>query len=323
MTDPDVRQTGIEAAYGGEGWSPRTNTLRQELGTLWGDWGVGLEWALLQAVFLHRPGPEIEGLVHPNAVQMLAPLAVEQLRHQHDALAEAYRQAGVTVHYLQPDEPVPANSLFCADLFFMTPEGAVLARPASAVRAGEERAVARRLAELGVPILLSVHGDGTFEGADAVWIEEGVALLATGLRTNEAGADQVEWVLRNIGAEVVRVDLPFGSMHLMGTLRLAGPGIAIGHPGRTPHRAVRAVRDRGYRLLWAPDLDEVKRMALNVVPLGPGKVLMPANCPHTQALYQQEGIECVTVEIGELAKAAGGMGCLTGILKRGKGESSE
>jgi N-dimethylarginine dimethylaminohydrolase len=45
---------------------------------------------------------------------------------------------------------------------------------------------------------------------------------------------------------------------------------------------------------------------------------MPANCPHTQALYEAGGIECVTVEIDELVKAAGGMGCLTGILKREK-----
>jgi len=319
--DNDSQQATIAATYGGEGWSPRTQSLRQELGTLWGDWGVGLEWASLQAVLLHRPGPEIEGLTEPNAVQMLAAIDAGLFRRQHDALAAAYREAGVEVHYLDPDGQVPPNNLFCADLLFMTPQGAILARPASTVRAGEERHVARRLAALDVPILLSVHGNGLFEGADAVWIDEGIALVATGLRTNEAGADQVTWVLRNIGAQVVHVDLPFGSMHLMGTLRLAGPGIAVGYPGRTPHRAVRALRERGYRLFWAADVDEVKRMALNFVTLGPRKILMAANCPRTQDMYEAEGIECVTVEIDELAKAAGGMGCLTGILRREKGGS--
>lgn len=314
------QKAAMAAAYGGEGWSPRTQTLRQELGTVWGDWGVGLEWAPLQAVLLHRPGPEVEGVTDPNAVQMLSPIDVERFRRQHDALAATYRKAGIEVYYLDPDGPVPPNSIFCADLFFMTPEGAILARPASTVRAGEERHVARRLAALGVPILLSVHGDGVFEGADALWVDEDTALVATGLRTNEAGADQVSWVLRNIGAEVVHVDLPFGSMHLMGTLRLAGPGIAVGCPGRIPHRAVRLLRERGYRLLWAPDTDEVARMALNFVPLGPCQILMPANCPRTQALYEAAGIECVTVEVDELVKAAGGIGCLTGILKRKKEE---
>lgn len=319
----DSQKSAIAAAFGGEGWSPRIRTMRQELGTLWGDWGVGLEWASLQAVLLHRPGPEIEGLAEPNAVQMLATVDVELFRQQHDALAAAYRKAGVEVHYLDPDGQVPANTLFCADLFFMTPEGAILARPASTVRAGEERHVARRLASLDVPILLSVHGSGVFEGADAVWIDEGTALVATGLRTNEAGADQVSWVLQNIGAKVVRVDLPFGSMHLMGTLRLAGPGIAVGYPGRLPHRAVRALRERGYRLLWASDADEIERMSLNFVTLGRQRILMAADCPRAQAMYEAEGIECVTVEIDELAKAAGGMGCLTGVLKRERGGISK
>ncbi len=321
--DNDSQQVPIAAAYGGEGWSPRTQTLRQELGALWGDWGVGLEWASLQAVLLHRPGPEIEKLIEPNAAQMLATIDAELFRQQHDAIAAAYQKAGVEVHYLEPEVQVPPNNFFCTDLFFMTPEGAILARPASTVRAGEEVHIARRLAALGVPILLSVHGSGLFEGADAIWIDEYAVLVATGLRTNEAGADQVAWVLRNIGAQVVRVDLPFGSMHLMGTLRLAGPGIAVGYPGRTPHRAVRALHERGYRFLWAPDMDEIKRLALNFVTLGPQRILMAANCPHTQAMYEAEGIECVTVEISELAKAAGGIGCLTGILKRDKGEMSK
>jgi arginine deiminase len=314
--DQQPQNAPIAAAYGGDGWAPRMPGLRQELGTVWGDWGVGLEWADLRAVLLHQPGPEIEGLAEPDAVQMLDRLDVGRFRRQHAALAGAYEQAGVQVVYLEPEDAVPPNQLFCADLFFMTPEGAILARPASTVRAGEERHMARRLATLGVPILLSVHGEGTFEGADALWLDEGLALVATGLRTNEAGADQVEWVLRGLGAEVVRLDLPFGSMHLMGCLRLAGPRLAVGYPGRAPHRAVRALRGRDYRLLWAPDVEEVRRMAINFVPLGPNKVLMAAHCPYTQALLEAEGVQCVTVEIDELAKAAGGMGCLSGILKR-------
>ena len=316
------QESVLAATYGGDGWSPRTKTLGQEMGSLWGDWGQGVDWAPLKAVLLHRPGPEVDDLTDPDAVQMLETIDVQRFRQEHDAMAQAYRNAGVAVHYLEPGEPVTPNSIFCADLFFMTPEGAILARPASTVRAGEERLVARRLAALDMPILMSVHGDGVFEGADAVWIDEGTAIVATGLRTNAEGADQVEWALRSIGADVVRVDLPYGSMHLMGTVRLAGSANAIGFPGRTPHRAVLALREHGYRLLWAPDRDELGRLALNFVTLGPNKVLMAAHCPRTQAMYEGAGIECTTVEIGELGKAAGGMGCLTGILKRERVSSS-
>jgi hypothetical protein len=62
------------AAYGGEGWSPRNATLRQEIGKVWDSCGVDTEWAPLKAVLLHRPGGELEELGDPDAVQMLAPV---------------------------------------------------------------------------------------------------------------------------------------------------------------------------------------------------------------------------------------------------------
>jgi len=305
------------AAYGGAGWLPRTTSLRQEMGDIWGPWGVASEWGPLQAVLLHRPGVEIEGLTDPNAAQMLAPVDPASMRRAHDALAEAYRRARVAVHYLEPSTAPPPNTLFVRDLFFTTPEGAILARPASTVRAGEERHVARRLAELGLPILRSVRGNGTFEGADALWVDEKTVLLATGLRTNAEGATQVESLLREMGVEVIHVGLPYGAMHLLGVLNFADRDLAVAWPGQVPYRAVEAVRERGYEVLWLPDEAEARQgMALNFVTLGPRHVLMPAGCPLTRAAYEAAGLSCQELEVGELLKAAGGMACLTGILSR-------
>ncbi len=308
----------LAAAYGGPGWSPRSTTMREEMGNLWGDWGTASEWAPLRAVLLHRPGPEMSRIPDdPNAVQMLASVDFDLVRREHDALAEAYRSAGVTVHYLEPATAPPPNTIFMRDLFFMTPEGAVLARPASTVRAGEEVYVARRLADLGVPILRSVRGAGTFEGADALWLDENTLLLTTGLRTNDQGAAQVQALLKEMGVEVVRVDLPYGTMHLLGTVNFADRDLAVAGPGRVPHKVIKLLRARGLEVLWLPnDQETMPGMALNFVALGPRRVLMPAGCPQTRAMYQAAGIECVEVEIGELCKAAGGMGCLTGILSR-------
>ncbi len=304
------------AAYGGEGWSPRTGDTLAEMGALWGDWGVDSEWAPLGAVQMHSPGPEFHQLEHPNAVQMLEPVEPALLAEQHAALAEAYRRAGVAVHSLAPAEPVPPNTVFQADLFFMTPQGAILARPASTVRAGEERHVAARLAALGVPILRSVHGHGTFEGADALWLDPQTVMLATGLRTNEAGARQVTQVLEELGVGTVRVVLPRGAMHLMGSVRLLGPRLALVWPEKLPGPALRGLEEREFKVLRLPDAEEGRRMAMNGVALGPKRFLMPSARPATQTMLEAQGVECITVEIGELCKAAGGIGCLTGILKR-------
>jgi N-dimethylarginine dimethylaminohydrolase len=305
------------AAYGGEGWTPRTTSLRQEVGSIWGPCGVATEWSTLKAVLLHRPDRELTASQDANAVQMLAPVNLEKARQQHDAIARAYEDAGVLVHYVEPSsEPLP-NQMFVADLFFMTPEGAILGRPASTIRAGEERHVACRLAALGVPILCSVRGQGTFEGADALWLDPQTVMLARGLRTNAEGWSQVADFLGKLGVAVIPVDLPFGTMHLMGMLRFADRDLALAWPRRLAYSAVEALRRKGFQVFFLPQAHEAENgFALNFVTLGPRSILMPAGNRATQRFYESLGIDCRTVATDELAKAAGAVGCLTGILQR-------
>ncbi len=305
------------AAYGGPRWSPRASSLRQEIGTVWRECGVDTEWAPLREVLLHRPGPELAAIAEPDQAHLLEALDADLASQQHDALAQAYGTFGIGVVYLESPMQPPPNLMFMADLLFMTPEGAILGRPASTVRAGEERMVARRLAELGIPILRSVRGTGTFEGADAAWLDPRTVLLATGLRTNADGAVQAAALLHEMGISVIQVGLPYGTMHLMGQLRFADRDLAIAWPGRVPYAAVEALRCRGYSVLFLPDEAEAQNgMALNFVTLAPRQILMPAGNPTTQSFYEQAGITCHRVEVDELAKAAGGIGCLTGILRR-------
>jgi N-dimethylarginine dimethylaminohydrolase len=278
---------------------------------------VDREWSPLKEVLLHRPGLELAAIAEPDRAHMLDVLDVDRARRQHDALAQAYRELGIVVHYIDPQQKPPPNLMFVADLLFMTPEGVILGRPASTVRAGEERLVAERLAALGIPILRSVRGTGTFEGADAAWLDPQTVLLATGLRTNAEGAAQVEASLHEMGITVTRVGLPYGTMHLMGQLRFADSDLAIAWPGRVPHAAVETLHARGYSVLFVPDEDEASHgMALNFVTVAPRQILIPAGNPATQSLYEQAGITCHTIQVNELVKAAGGIGCLTGILRR-------
>ncbi len=314
----ELRSTFGASAYGGPGWSGRTRPLRAEIGDIWADCGVGDEWSRLRAVLLHRPGPELVSANDPDAVQMLAPIDLGKAQGEHDAIAQAYRDHGVEVHLVAPDEAAPPNQMFVADLMFMTPEGAVLARPASTVRAGEERRVARRLADLGIPILRSLRGTATFEGADAAWLDPGTVLIGRGLRTNAEGIAQVGALLEEMGVTVIVVDLPFGTMHLMGTLRFADHDLAVGFPRRVPFAAVEALRARGFEVVFLPDEAE-HGSALNFVTLGPRKILMVEGNPATRTFLEAHGVESLSVPAGELRKAAGAVGCLTGILWRGEG----
>lgn len=313
---PEQSTFGL-SAYGGEGWSPRGDDTGAELGGVWAACGIDSEWRRLRAVLLHRPGRELEASRQPNDVQMLASIDVGRAGEEHDAMAEAFRDSQVTVHAVEPDATARPNQMFCADLLFLTPQGAIVARPASTVRAGEERMVARRLADLGIPILRSISGHATFEGADAAWLDPRTVAVAHGLRTNPRGIAQVAEVLADMQVEVIAADLPYGTMHLMGMLRIVDADLAVAWPRRTPHVVVQACRQRGMQVIFLPEVDEHQmNRAVNFVTLGPRRILMEAGYTKVQEFYERHGIECVTVAASELVKAAGGFGCLTGVLQR-------
>ena len=307
------------AAYGGKGWVPRDRTHREELGDIWAGCGINNEWSSLKSVLLHRPGVELAMSARDaNAVQMLAPLDIGRAQEEHDQMAEHYRDNGVVVNLLNPDhgEATP-NQMFCADLFAMTPQGAILARPASTIRAGEERVVAKGLLEIGVPILKTLTGRATFEGADLIWINGEQALLGQGLRTNGEAAQQIAQLLGELGVALTPVDMPFGAMHLMGMLRIVDKDLAVAWPRRTPHTAVVALKGAGYNVTFIPQNNEVEHnRAFNFVTLGPRKILMVDQNPVTLAFYESIGINCITTPASELGKAAGAVGCLTGVLHR-------
>ena len=305
------------AAYGGPGWSPRTASHAEELGGLWAACGLENEWAPLKAVLLHRPGPELAAEDF-NAAQLLEKPSYARAVQQHDALVTAYRVAGVAVTYVEPAvAPASPNQIFCADLFAMTPEGAILARPASTVRAGEERWVARRLADLGVPILATLTGHAVFEGADLLWLDRKTAAIARGLRTNQAAIEQIGALLGRMGVELLPFDLPFGTMHLMGLLRIFDRDLAVAWPRRTPFTLVRALEARGYRVHFLPEeASPAQNTAFNCVTLGPRRILMVAGHPTTQRFFEDLGVTVTAQPADELAKAAGAIGCLSGIVAR-------
>lgn len=305
------------AAYGGNNWSPRATSHRDEIGKLWSKCGVNSEWLSLKRVLLHPPGPELASIPNPDTVQMLEIPNWELAREQHAGLVNTYNKLGVTVDFVVPGNHPSPNQIFCADLFFMTPEGAILSRPASSVRAGEERWVARRLADLGIPILRTLQGHAIFEGADAMWINEKTVLIGRGLRTNDLAIHQITQVLDEMGVKVISIDLPIGTMHLMGVLRFIDHDFALVWLYRLAWKAIETLRENGYQIFFIPDERESTRnSALNFVTLGPREIIMSAGNPYTQEFLESHNVTCHIVKMDELQKAAGGIGCLTGILER-------
>ena len=308
------------AAYGGDGWSPRVRSHGQELGDLWADCGIDSEWKPLKSVLVHRPGEEMD--IPPekaNELQFAESLDIGRARAEHDYMVEMYRENNVRVHYLERGAGVTPNQLYCADLFAMTPQGAVLARPASTVRAGEEVRVARTLGNLNIPVIKVLTGTAVFEGADLMWIDHETAVIGRGLRTSQDAISQITNLLSETGVRVHAFDMPYGCMHFMGMMRIVDNDLAFVWPRRTPHSLICLLREKGLRVMDLADLGEASdNMAFNFVVLGPKKIMLPARNPKTLEIYESQGLTCIPVPVDELRKAYGAMGCMTGILGREK-----
>ncbi|MGF6376731.1 N-dimethylarginine dimethylaminohydrolase [Clostridiales Family XIII bacterium PM5-7] len=304
-------------AIPGERWFAKESTIIDDMNSLWGDWGVASEVDKLKAVLMRRPGKEIENFDW-QAARFKGPIDPEKFRAQHDALAQIYRDHGVDVHYIEEQREDRPNALFCRDLVFMTPEGAIVTRPAMEARRGEERYAAKKLGELGVPIIRTICGDGTFEGAMGLWIDHQTVVLASGVRTNRSGYEMVKAELNRMGVDVLHMQIPYGHAHIDGLLNMASHDVAMIHASQVPYDVCDVLKKKGIKLLECPSQIEAKEgLAINYVAIEPGLIVMPAGNPRSQELLEKNGITVIPVEYDEILKGYGAIHCCTAFLKRG------
>lgn len=305
------------ATFGGPGWKARSERLATEIqaGQLYHRSGLSTEWDTLQEVLLVAPPQSLGWPQDPDARLMLAPIDYPRIYAEFEGLCAAYRAAGVQVHIYQPPADASPNLIFARDLFWISPEGAVIGRMASQQRAGEERHTALALAHIGVVIRASLGGNAVFEGADALYMGKNDVVVGLGLRTNPEALSQLRQLFPEIVFEALQV--PAGIQHLLGVMAPLGPRHVALHPAAGPDIR-RALQRRGITAI--PVIHDHERdqcRAMNVVALGQNRVLMPAHCPQTRAAFEAAGLHCIEVEMQEYVKAAGGPGCLSGILLRG------
>jgi len=289
-------------------------------------WGVNAEYAPLAAVLLYQPGPEIDGYPDPGGIQHLAPISYHRLMAEYDAILSVFAALGVTVHLIDA-APLGAdawyryNLMYCRDLFFMTPRGAILGHMANQTRSTEPEYAARALTSVGVPLLHSVGGAGTFEGADALWLRENLVLVGVGHRTNQAGYAQVAAVLQEQG--VTCLPLPSyqtHTQHLLGTVQIVDRDLALVRHEITDSAVVRLLEEYGLDVVRVPERDEVlNRQAMNIVTVAPLTIIMTAGCPETRSQYEGAGLTVAAeLELTQLMRGAGGLACATGIVARSR-----
>jgi len=285
--------------------------------------GLDSEFSQLKSVLLYIPGEEIAEHPCPATIQHLAPINYAELSRQLATVIDSFRAHGIETCLIpQPDDPADCsnyNMMFCRDLLFMTPAGAIMASMAHETRRNEVSHAGRKLLTEEIPILHSISGEGRFEGADALWINKNLVAVGVGNRTNREGYQQIKKILATIGIEAVALpSTQQKTQHLLGSLQIVAKDLALVRPELVAPEVISFLVQHGFKVVGIPENAEVtSRQAMNIVTIAPRQVIMTAGCPETRQLYLDAGLAIIAeLEISQLINGAGGLACATGILAR-------
>lgn len=320
---------------------PLPLSYTDELEIIWGKrWGAQSEIGKLEEVVVVHPGEEAAPPESDLAYyQYVARMDVKKARSEHDGFVEALEKEGVKVHDITPPQEWMLKEPYgimharygagSRDPGFVINGGAIIGRMSLPYRRGEEYWWAKKVMEMGCPILYTVHGNGTFEGGNVVWLDPEHICIGKSARTNQEGIDQVSVILKMNGVQEIKVvpipgwlrnlEWPAGGFaHLDCVFGYVDDGLAVVYPPGVSYDFIEYLREKDINLVEAPP-EEAKYLSCNTVALEPGRIMLAAGFDHTQKSLEKEGVDVVNFEWITLKDGGGGGHCATGPLIRQPG----
>jgi N-dimethylarginine dimethylaminohydrolase len=280
-------------------------------------WGANSEYGVLRDVLLCRPDHFRWLPTSSISKATLASGAVfdhDLAMRQHAEMVDAYEQAGVTVHYLEPDPALPYQ-VYARDSSFMTPYGAVVTQMAQWWRRGEYAPVIRFYQGMGVPIYRMVTA-GSFEGGDFDVIEPGCVLVGyCGERTQEQSARQVGSWFEDEGWEVRLQPIAEHYVHIDLMVCMLGAKLAAVCLETTDDGVLDWLRGKGIELVPVSYRDTM-RLGCNVVALGADRILSTAESTDLNARLRALGFTVYDPDVTMFTLGGGGVHCMCQSLRR-------
>lgn len=251
--------------------------------------------ARFDRALVRTPGASVvHGL---RAVDRGAPTLAGVLAEQ-AAYVAALEAAGVTVEVLPALVDFP-DAVFLEDPALVFPEGAIVLHPGAPSRRGEAAALAPEL-ERRFERVLRLEA-GTAEGGD-VMVTADEVLIGRSDRTDEAGAQALAALLRELGRRPRIVATPPGVLHFKSDSSLLDDATVLATP-----RLAAAGFFTGLAVIeTAPD-EEAAANALRVN----DDLLVGARFPRTADRLVAAGYRVVLLENAEIGKLDAGFSCLS------------
>ncbi len=226
---------------------------------------------------------------------------------EYDRFTAAIEAAGVPLEFMPADDRDGISAIYARDSSIVAPGGVILCNMANAHRASEPAVVGDYFTAAGVPVVGAITGDGTLEGGDFVWFDEGIRQLKDLL-----GPD--------VHVEVVPLPhhrRPRECLHLMSFISPLDCDLAVVYSPLMPVPFRDWLIARGIALVEVPDDEFDPSMGCNVLALGPRRCLVIDGNPATHARLEAAGCDVVSYQGAEISiKGCGGPTCLTRPLAR-------
>ncbi len=282
-----------------------------------GGWGVSSEYGVLRDVLLCRPDyfrwlPTSS--ISKATLRSGAAFDRQRAVAQHAEMVQAYEDAGVACHFLDPEEALPYQ-VYTRDSSFMTPFGAVIAQMRQWWRRGEYAPVIAFYQGMGVPIYRMVTA-AAFEGGDFDVIEPECVLIGyCGERTQEPAAKQVAGWFEDEGWEVRLAPIAEHYVHIDLMVCMLGHKLAAVCLETTDEGIVDWLKAKNIEIVPVSYRDTMA-LGCNVVALGGGKVLSTAASVDLNARLRALGFEVYDPDVSMFTMGGGGVHCMCQPLRR-------
>jgi N-dimethylarginine dimethylaminohydrolase len=293
---------------------------------VWGQqWGCDNDIGQIRICLMHRPGPEMGLIDASKRIEEIGSYGdidagwyfqsetvpdMDELRAQHDGLVQTLQSEGVKVVFLDEVEPDGIKSVYTRDSSVAIKGGSIVTRMARSIRRGEEAHVTRTIANLGMPILRTLHGTAMAEGGSFAWLNLKTAVIGRSICVNEEGSRQIEEVLAYQGVELLRVDLNGYLIHIDGALTMIDKDLAIIDPDLLPFWFLEKLEALGIRTVEINQQDD--EWVVNCLAVRPGRVIMPKGLSDkTRSVLDKLGVEVIEIAYDKVQLNGGGIHCST------------
>jgi N-dimethylarginine dimethylaminohydrolase len=280
-------------------------------------WGVDSEYGRLLDVLLCPPDNfhwlPASAIARATLDSGLT-FSAEEASAQHAEMVSVYEEAGVKVHFLEPDPNLPYQ-VFARDSSINVSDGPIVTQCSQWWRRGEYAPVIRFYQERDIQIKRMVTA-GSFEGGDFMIVEPGVAAIGTGEeRTQEKAARQVAGWLEADGWEVRVERIPSHFLHIDVLAAMLSQKLAAVCVEQVGGGFVRWLEQKGVEIVPVT-LEAALKLGVNGVALGGDRVLSTAESKDLNGRLRALGLTVYDPELAMFTLGGGGAHCLMQAIRR-------